>query len=265
MKRGRYLRLTGKLFRMKLSRDMVYSLNFWIAFFVDMLLFIFQLVTFTVIYQFVDTINGWNLSQMFVFVGTFTIVDGLGMGTWFFGVLNLPGRIRSGELDMKIVKPVDTQFLISLESFNPGSLFGLIGGAIIVVYGMETGGFLFTPLRLGGYLLLVIMMNLLMYSLLLIVRTCAFFFVKINALTQAEDSALEFAFRIPGTAYQGAAKLIFFVLIPYGLIASAPTQFITALLEPEQWAVVTGVTLFFFTAARLFFRFGLNRYTSAGG
>jgi ABC-2 type transport system permease protein len=259
----RYLKLTWTLTKFKMSRSMIYSLNFWVAFFVDLLLFIFQLLSFTVIYQFVDDINGWTLAQMFVFVGTFTIVDGLGMGTWFFGIIELPNKIRTGNLDIMLIKPVDTQFYVSASNISPGSLFGVIAGAVIVSYGMVMGSYTLTPGRLAGYILLCLMMYLLMYSLSLLVRTTAFLFVKIDALAMAEDSAVEFAFRIPGTAFKGISKFIFMVLLPYGLIATVPTQFITVLLEPSQWLWVTGITLFFFLASRLFFKFGLNRYTSA--
>ncbi|MBN2626456.1 MAG: ABC-2 family transporter protein [Spirochaetales bacterium] len=261
----RYLRLTGMLMKMKISRDMVYSLNFWIAFVVDLLLFLFLLLSFTFVYRYTDSINGWTLPQIIVFMGTFTIVDGLGMGTWFFGIISLPEKIRTGALDMRITKPVDTQFLVSAESFNPGSFLGPVAGAFIVRYGMKAGNFALTPEKLAGYLLLVLMMYLLMYSLSLLVMTCAFFFVKIDALIQAEESAVEFAFRIPGTAFRGAAKFVFMVLIPYGLIATVPTQFLTAGLNWGQGAAVTAITLFFVTATRLFFRFGLSRYSSAGG
>lgn len=261
----RYLRLIIILMKFKLSRSMIYSFNFWIAFFVDFLLFVFQILAFASIFRFIDTINGWTLNQMFIFMGTFSIVDSITMGTWFFGLLSIPGKIRTGFLDIMIVKPMDTQFYLSFESFNPGSLFGIITGALMVLYGMINGGFSATPTRIAGYILLVIMMNAIMYSLFLMVRTLAFFFVKIEAITQAEDSLVEFAFRIPGTAFRGLSKFIFMVLIPYGLIATVPTEFITNLLDIHEWAAVIGITLFFTIASRRFFKFGLSRYSSAGG
>ncbi|MBI9100556.1 MAG: ABC-2 family transporter protein, partial [Spirochaetaceae bacterium] len=247
----RYLRLMIILMKYKLTRSMIYSFNFWIAFFVDFILFAFQLLAFASIYRFIDTINGWTLNQMFVFIGTFSIVDSLAMGVWFFGLLPMPEKIRNGTLDVIIVKPVDTQFYLSCEGFNPGSLLGIITGAIMVGYGMINGGFSVTPSKIGGYILLVVMMNLVMYSLFLIIRTWAFFFVKIDALTQAEDSIVEFAFRIPGTAFKGISKFIFMVCIPYGLIATVPTEFITNLLDLNEWAAVCGITLFFLMASRL--------------
>ena len=242
---------------------MVYSLNFWIAFVVDVLLFAFILLSFASIYRFVDDINGWTLNQMFIFVGTFHIVDSVAMATYFFGLLYLPGKIQTGSLDIMLVKPVDTQFYVSSDSFNPGSFLGVLSGAAMVTYGLSQGGYTVTGAQLAGYLLLLILMSSLMYSLFLLVRIFAFFFVKIDALTQAQDSAVDFAFRIPGTAFKGISKVVFMLIIPYGLIATVPTEFITNMLAPEQWATVIGITLFFGLFSRLFFKFGLGRYSSA--
>ena len=102
-----------------------------------------------------------------------------------------------------------------------------------------------------------------MYALMLIIRTFAFLFIKIDALTQAEDSVVEFAFRVPGTAYKGISKFIFLVLLPYGLIATVPTQFITNMLKVVQWLAVAGITLFFIVLSRIMFKFGLSKYSSA--
>jgi ABC-2 type transport system permease protein len=196
---------------------------------------------------------------MFVFIGTFSIVDSMAMGTFFFGIINLPEKIRTGSLDIMIAKPIDTQFFVSAESFNPGSLFGIITGSCMVMYGLSSGGYVVSMIQVLGYILLLIMMYLLFYSMMLIVRTLAFIFVKINTLTQVEDSVIEFAFRIPGTAFKGISKVIFMV----GLIATVPTEHITNMLEPSQWLIVTGITLFFFGLARFMFKFGMGRYTSA--
>ncbi len=117
----RYMRLILLFIKLRINKSIVYSLNFWIAFFVDTILFAFQLLAFVSIYQFIDSINGWTLHQMIIFIGTFSIVDSLSMGSFFFGLLNLPELIRTGSLDMRITKPIDTQFYISVENFSPGS------------------------------------------------------------------------------------------------------------------------------------------------
>lgn len=259
----RYLKLVGIMFKQNMSKQMIYSGNFWVAFFVDLLLWVFQLVTFTSIFTHVDTINGWTLSHMFVFIGTFNIVDALNMGTYFFGLVEFPSKVRTGALDMMIVKPIDTQFFIAISHLNPGSLLGVVTGGLMVAYGMTTGGFSVTIGKIIGYLVLILMMYILHYALLMLLRVLSFLVVKINSLAEVEDSAIEFAFRVPGVAYKGISRIIFLVILPYGLLASAPTTFITELLSIEQWAAITGITLVFFILTRFLFKKGLKKYTSA--
>jgi len=259
----RYVRLLWILIKFKLSKSMIYSMNFWIAFFVDFILFLFHLLAFSTIFRFTDNINGWTLNQMAVFVGTFHLVDSLIMGSVFFGILNLPDRIRTGTLDLVLCKPVNPQFYISSDSFNPGSFFGVITGSAMIAYGMIQGAYPLTIPKVLGYLLLISLMFLLFYSLMLLIRSIAFFTIRIDSLLQAEDSVIEFAFRVPGSAYKGISRVIFMAVIPYGMIASVPTQFFTEGLSGLEWIWACGIPFFFFSVSRLLFRFGLSRYTSA--
>lgn len=259
----RYLKLILTMTKMKLSKDMIYSVDFWIAFVVDAGLFVFQIIAFTSIYNHIDTINGWTLNQMYIFIGTFSIVDSINMATFFFGIITLPNKVRTGQLDLSIVKPIDTQFYVSIQSFNPGSIFGVFVGGSMVTYGVINGGYDVTAIHVLGYILLVIMMVALMYALMLIIRACSFLFIKIDAIAQAEDSLVEFAFRVPGSAFRGVSKFIFMVLIPYGLIATVPTEHITNLLDYKEWLAVILITTVFVVLARVTFKFGMSKYTSA--
>lgn len=259
----RYMKLLVMLLKFKLNRQMVYSFNFYMVFFADMALYIVQLLTFSAIFNAVDTINEWEFYQMIVFIGTFSIIDSINMSTFFFGLINLPDKIRTGNLDLYIVKPVNTLFYCSFDNMNPGSLLSTTSGIIIVSYGIIKGGVQITPARVIGYIFLVALMELLFYDMLLLVRTSAFWFVRIDSIQEAENSLIEFCFRIPGVVFKGFSKVLFYVIVPYGIIATIPTQFFTDVLDGTYWLlslVVVGVfTVFSFTL----FRVGRQRYTSA--
>lgn len=259
----KYIKMLWILFKFKMNRQMVYSFNFYMVFFADMALYIVQLLTFSAIFSAVDTINGWEFHQMIVFIGTFSIIDSINMSTFFFGLLNLPDKIRSGQLDLYLVKPINTQFFISFENMNPGSFLSTISGIIIVIYGINLGGVEMTFTRIAGYIFLILLMELLFYDMLLLVRTSAFWFIRIDSLYEAEDTLVNFSFRIPGVVFKGFSKVLFYIIIPYGIIATIPTQFFTDVMSLEYWimsiAVVTVFTIMTFTL----FRIGRGRYTSA--
>lgn len=259
----RYLRLFVTLVKFKMNRDLVYSLNFWMAFVADVSVFLAQILTFKAIYGHVDTINGWNEYQMIVFVGTFTLVDGLYMATYFFGIISLPDKIRSGNLDLYIIKPINTLFYTAFDQMNMGSLFIAGAGAVFVSYGIVNLGVTMTVTRVVGYIFLVAMMCVLVFALMLITRTFAFRLVKTDSINEAEGQVVEFAIRVPGVAYRGLTKVIFFILIPYGLIATMPTQFITGSLEGKYWFLIIGVVMVFFSLSIFLWKRGLAAYTSA--
>lgn len=259
----RYLKLFWLLLKFKINRQMIYSFNFYSVFFADMSLYIVQLITFSVIFGAVESVNGWYFHQMIVFIGTFSIIDSLNMSTFFFGLLSLPDKIRTGKLDLYIVKPINTLFFCSFDNMNPGSLLSTSSGILIVIYGLNKGNVQITPAKVIGYIFLILMMELLFYDLLLLFRLSAFWFIRINSIMEAEDSLIQFCFRIPGIVFKGFSKALFYVLIPYGIIATIPAQFITDSLSLSYWLLCLSVVTFFTLLTFTLFTIGRRRYTSA--
>ena len=114
----RHLRLIKMFFSFRMSNQMIYRASFWTAFFVDVSLFLIHLAVFQTLFFNVDSINGWSKYQMVFFVGTFTLIDGLEMWLYFFGVTSIPMKIREGKLDIYLTKPVNTLFWLTFENMD---------------------------------------------------------------------------------------------------------------------------------------------------
>ncbi len=259
----RNLRFILLLVRLKLQHMMVFRLSFFGAFLADGMLFLVQLFTFNVIYGQVDSIGGWSRGQMLIFIGTFSMINGLNMVIYFFGVLTVPGKIREGLLDHYITKPVSPLLRLTFENVDPGSLPLLLLSAAILAYGLAVEGIAVTAPLILGYAALTLLMTLLWYDMELILRTLPFFFIAATAIEQFEGNVIELNFKIPGVLYKGALRVLFYFVLPYGIMATVPTQFITGALTPlglaEALAVVVGFTAF----ALWFWRIGLRHYKSA--
>lgn len=260
---ARYFRFCRMLLKFRLTRQMIYSFNFWTAFFVDLTVFFVQIVVFSVVFLQVDTINGWNSYQMIFFVGTFTVIDSLYMCTYFFGVIGIPDKIRTGRLDIYLTKPINTLFYVSFESMDFGSVLLTIPGILMLVY--SAGHLNITPglANIAGYIFLVLLMTYLMYSLMILVRVGAFWFTRVDSFGELENELVNFSFRIPGVVFRGAAKLVFYILVPYGLIATIPTQFFTDAINGRYWLLVTGVCAGFGALSSFMWKTGLKHYGSA--
>lgn len=259
----RYLKLAGLLLKFRLNRQMIYSFNFWAALLVDLSVFLIQIAVFSTIFLQVDDINGWNRHPLIFFVGTFTILDSLWMCSYFFGVIGIPEKILTGKLDIYIARPINTLFFVSFENMDLGSFFLTIPGIMMLVYSAAKLKIAVTPGKIFGYMLLICVMLILIFNLMVILRSAAFWVARVDSLNDFENEMINFSFRVPGIVYKGLTKVIFYLILPYGLLATIPTQFFTGMLEGRYWCLTSLVCVMFTFGSQFIWKLGLKRYGSA--
>jgi len=257
------LRFIWLLIKYKFSRMMMFRADFFLAFFGDGALFMVQLLTFETIYSQIDTIGGWTRGQMLIFVGTFSMINALNMVIYFFGILDLPGKIRRGDLDQYLTKPINPLLRLTFENFNVGSIPLVILSILIICYGVTVAEADVSLLLGIGYGFFVLLMTLLWYDMELILRTIPFFVLSAEGIARVEGELIEFNFRVPGVLYRGVFKVIFYFILPYGIMSTVPTQLITGSISLGGLGSAA-ITVAFFTAFALWFwKLGLRHYKSA--
>jgi ABC-2 type transport system permease protein len=259
----RNLRFILLLIKLKLSRMMVWRFSFFGAFFADGTLFLVQLLTFQVIYGQVDAIGDWGRGQMIIFVGTFSIINALNMLIYFFGVVDIPEKIKRGDLDAYLTKPVNPLLRITFENVNPGSIPLVIMSVLIVVYGVQVTGAEVSFSRGLCYTVLVLLMTLLWYDMEIILRTIPFLVISANGIMQLEGYLIELNFRVPGVLFKGAFKVLFYFILPYGIMSTVPTQLLSGALTLGGLFQAFWVVTFFTAFALWFWHFALTHYKSA--
>ena len=260
---GRNLKVLFMLFRMKLSRTMAFRFSFFGVFFVDGSMFLLQIVMFEAICSQVDSIGGWGRGEMLVFVGTFSMINAINMTLFFFGIYDIPRKIREGELDRYLVRPVNPLLHLTFENIDIGSVPLIAAGALVVAYGAS----LLPPVAAGraaAYAVLVVLMTLLWYDVCIILRTIPFFLPSASAIMQLEDGLLPMNMKIPGVIYRGAFKILFYFFLPYGIMATFPTQLLAGTLSLSGLFYGLAVVVLFTAAMLRFWKIGLSRYQSAG-
>lgn len=256
------LRFILTLIRLKLSHLMVFRLSFFGAFWVDGTLFMIQLLMFQAIYSKVDNIGGWTNGEMMIFIGTFSLINALNMIIFFFGINDLPDKIRKGTLDHYITKPVSPLLRLTFESVNPGSLPLVFASIGIIAYGISASEISFSLAQGIGYGILVLFMTLLWYDIELILRCIPFFVISAANITRTEE-LLDLCMKVPGVLFKGVFKVIFYFILPYGIMATIPTQFIMGTISPMGIAYGIFIVLIFTILAVGLWRIGLKNYKSA--
>jgi ABC-2 type transport system permease protein len=69
--------------------------------------------------------------------------------------------------------------------------------------------------------------------------------------------------KIPGTLFKGAFKLLFYLILPYGIMATIPAQFLTGTLSPLGFVYSTLIAAAFTAFTLFFWKLGLKCYKSA--
>lgn len=260
---GKYLRILRELVRLRMQQLMVFRLDFFAPFFVDGSLFAVQLLVFDAIYGNVERIGTWDRGAMLVYIGTFSLLNSVSMFLCFFGIIGIPGKIRSGELDLYLTKPVSPLFSLTFEQVNPGSL-PLMGMSLCIIgYGIHVGGMRPEGRHVTAYLLWVLLMAVLYYDMEVLMRSLAFYVASTSRMDQLEEACLEFCMKLPGTALYGIYKVIFYCVLPYGLMATVPVQSLVGELTwpAALWALGMVAALSLLTAVA--WRRGICRYESA--
>lgn len=258
------MRFIKELISLRLSRIMTFRLGFFGPFFIDTSFFLIQILAFEAIYGHVDSVGGWSRGEILIFVGTFTLIDALNMIVYFFGVISIPEKIQTGELDLYLTKPVSPLLRLSLEQVNPGSVPLLVFAVCIIAYGVQTGGVQVTFAASAGYAALVLLMTILYYDMELMLRSAAFFTYSVTNLVKIENTAIELCLKIPGTAFYGVYKFVFYCVIPYGIIATIPAQMLSGMLSVRELMFAAAITGLFTVFARRLWKYGLQRYESPG-
>lgn len=246
--------------------------NFFITAITRAIWFAAQLVLFEIIYRAVPDINGWTRPEYFVFMGTGMLVNSVIEAFLMPNCARFSELIRTGDLDFALLKPIDPQFLISLErvelpNLSQGMLaLGLIG------YSFSQLGTLPTVGGVTAWMLLVITAVVFYYSLMIALAATSVFFVRNTGLYDFWFYVTVFG-RYPRAIYESAATrsglaegilVGFSFVIPILLVVTVPARVMLGKSTEPMFLVLTPLlTLIMAFASRRIFVWALSRYRSA--
>lgn len=257
----RIFRLTRAIFVASLKADLEYRMNFASRIVTDVFWYTAQIMIFEAIYRHTKVLGSWNHSQTRVFLGVLFVVDAIYMILFHDNLDRLPDRVRKGELDQLLAKPVPSQFMVSLSRMNTALIGNLMIGSSWLIWSLSQLENL-APFRLLWLVLLVPLGLMALYSVRFLITSLTVIFVKSDNLQYLWYQIYKLGMR-PDQIYPSWLKYTLMTLLPVGLIASVPSRFV---LEPPDFsllALTVTVAVGFFFLTTKFWRFALKHYTSA--
>lgn len=255
-------------------REMMFQGNFLIQIVTRAFWFFAQLALFKIIFSKVPFINDWKEDQYFAFMATGMLINGI-VETFFMpNCANLSEQIRTGRLDFALVKPVDSQFLVSLERVNLAMLSQIVLAIGLLLRSLYRIGDPITVPQLLIYLMYVGVGVLFFYSLMIVTACSSIFLGRNQGLYDFWFYITVFA-RYPRAIYDGRDKSTpfeageilqfgFSYIMPILLVVTVPARVIVNTLEQKHWAAVAMASAVVgLLISRGVFRWSLKYYRSA--
>lgn len=259
----RYFRIYRQFVRYSTMKLLEFRADFVISL-THLFLFTFFNVNFyRAIYGNVNSIGGWTYPEMVVLIGTFIIIDALFFTFFIINFGAFDNYVRRAELDRILTKPVDAQFMATLQRVQYREFSSFFMGVFVLVYGLVKSGHVTTVPEIVAYIIFCLASLSIMYSTSLLIGCLSFYFEKAEDLHEVIISFWQFA-KLPDV-YRGAVKVAFMLFMPMVFASFVPAGIFFGKVNPWFLVYYLAIAVIFFTLSRIFWKISLKRYKSAGG
>lgn len=256
--------------RNSLIRDMTFRTNFIIEAISSVSWMIMNLGFYTLVYQFTPNIADWAKYEFFVFIATTMFINSIVQAFFMPNMQELSELVRTGGLDFALLKPIDTQFLVSLRRVNWSSLGNFIVAALLLVYSLpKIEGLQISPWQFVLYPLYVFLGVWILYSVMIGLAATSIWLGRNQSLYDFWFYITNFS-RYPMEIYEGPwgtpLRNIFTFVIPILVVINVPARVLAKPLTSMDWKLAGFAilaTILSLLASRWIFKQALKSYRSA--
>jgi len=261
------MRRYARLLVVQLRASVLLALQYRLDFFMDIGLALFWIGTalapLYVLFSMRDGVRGWTAYEMLVVVGFFTMHKGVLASVIQPSLTQAVEHIRKGTLDFLLLKPADSQFMLSTAKLELAHLTDVLAGVAIIAWAvsrMATGAPSGLDLLLACALFLCGLSIL--YALWIMVVSLAFKVVKIDNMSHLFVSLFEAA-RWPSSVFRGALSLLFTFVIPLALMTTYPALAVLGRARLPDLGTALAVAAVLLLVSRYVWQRSIRSYTGA--
>lgn len=262
----RYLRILWRFWKNSLIREMTFRTHFVVNAASEVLWIVGVLIFLSVIFSNTAQVKGWSQYQYLFLIGTHMILTSIFEALFFDNCRRFSESIRTGNLDFVLLKPANTQFLLSFERVNYSAFANLPVGIGLCLYAASRSGASVDFADLATFSVLIAAGIVMLYALLFMFSISSVFLIRQTGLESLWFYTTSIA-RYPAEIYrQFAGGFLWYALvfvIPVLLVVNLPANVVVR--SYSTWMIpymlVSSVALL--VLSHLLFRFALRWYRSA--
>jgi ABC-2 type transport system permease protein len=259
---GRYMAVYGAFLRTCVIREMGFRGHFFLLMFSNAAWTLLSLAFAGFLFTNVRSVAGWNLDNMIVLTGTFSLVLGILDGLFQTNMSRLSEQVNRGELDYVLIKPIDSQFYVSTRYVNLNEAPTVLIAAVTVVTGVARTGLAPSIADISAYALLIACAVVTFYGLWFASVTLALWSGRINNIAYLILPIADMG-RMPSDIYRGIFRVFFTFILPVALISTVPARALLGAFDPFMLIYALSASALTVLFSRWFWLFSLRRYSSA--
>ncbi len=272
----RYLRVLATFARNSLVRDMTFRVNFLINVASSISWVLMNLGFYLLIFRFAPSIGastGWEQWPFFAFLATGLLINSAVHALFMVNADELSELIRTGNLDFVLLRPIDTQFVVSLTRIDWSALGNFCVGLVLLGTALVRMNYFPGLLECLLYVFFLVCGVAIYYSLMIALAASSVWLGRNLSLLDFWFYITTFA-RYPMEIYQGRfgapLRAAFTWLIPVLVVVNVPARLLVQSVRPSStsdWLLAAfavpaaAVSLY---VSRMVFQASLRAYRSSG-
>lgn len=249
-------------FRLNALNELQYRANFFMQLFSSLLDLGFGLAGLALIFSYTNTLSGWTPPQLLVVLGIFTLINGVSAVFIQPNMARLIDNVGDGNLDYTILKPADTQIVVSVTEFQIWKLVDVAIGVIVLGIALAQLGQMFGVLQALAFVFVLICGGIIFYCFYLMLATTSFWLIRVWEILGLFESITQ-AGKYPVGIYPTWMRMLLTFLVPVAFAVTVPSEALTNRLTLETVLLSIGLTAAILVISRVVWVFGLRRYSGA--
>lgn len=258
----RHLRLWRRFATQAIVRETHYRASFVATIAVGVIQLVLALIPVLLLYSFTDVVNGWGRGEVIALSGMYQAVLALLAMTVQRNMTRMSSSIREGELDLILIRPVSSQFYVTLRWVDPAEVFNVLIGLGVVAIGLSRAGGMPSPAGVAQATVLLVCGMVLLTAVWSAFVYLAFWFTSVAPLPMVVRDAMD-AGRFPLAFYPAPVRVVLGFVFPVGFATTFPVE---ALTGRSSWAMVAAgiaLTSVALVLLRAYWRVAVRNYSSA--
>lgn len=239
-----YFRVFLTFARNSLIRDMTFRTNFLLESLASLCWMLGNLGFYVLIFThtpYIGAGSGWGKYEFFIFLSTTMFINSLVQTFFMQNVDDFSELIRTGGLDFALLKPIDTQFIVSLHKVDWSSLVNLFAGGVLLTYSVAKLAahpeqpLQVTPLMAALYVVYLLFGVAMLYSLMIALSATSIWLGRNQTLYDFWFYITNFS-RYPMEIYSGPwgrpLRWTFTFVVPVLVVVNVPARLLAQPLRP---------------------------------